>query len=267
MITIEEARDIIGATAYGSDGEKIGKVGQVYLDDTTGQPAWATVNTGLFGMSESFVPLANARAEGDRIEVGYPKDKVKDAPRIEADQHLSEDEEETLYDHYGMGHARTAEVGHEAGMAGHEAGRREPAGYAEPTGRAAPPARETDDAMTRSEEHLKVGKASREAGRARLRKYVVTEHEQVSVPVTHEEVRVEREPITEANREAATSGPEISEDEHEVVLHEERPVVETEVTPVERVRLSTEEVTEQETVSGEVRKERVETDIPDTYER
>lgn len=255
MITIEEARKIIGATAYGSDGEKIGKVGQVYLDDATGQPEWVTVNTGLFGMSESFVPLANARAKGDRVEVDYPKDKVKDAPRIDAEKNLSEDEEETLYRHYGMGHGRTAEVGHEArreaGMTGRKRGRTESTG------------RETDDAMTRSEEHLKVGKESRESGKARLRKYVVTEHEQVSVPVTHEEVRVEREPITEANREAAKSGSPISEDEHEVVLHEERPVVETEATPVERVRLDTEKVTEQETVSGEVRKERVETDMPD----
>ena len=72
-----------------------------------------------------------------------------------------------------------------------------------------------------------------------------------------EEVRVEREPITDANRDEALSGPGISEEEHEVVLHEERPVVEKEAVPVERVRLDTETVTDQETVDGEVRKERV----------
>lgn len=255
MISTEKAREMIGATAYGSDGEKIGKVGQIFLDNSTGQPEWVTVNTGLFGTSESFVPLANARAEGDRVEIGYPKDLVKDAPRIDADQELSEDQETTLYRHYGIPKQRTGTESEEAatrppGAVGHD--------MSGPT---------TDDAMTRSEEHLRVGTEGREAGRARLRKYVVTEQEQVSVPVSREEVRVEREPITEENREAATSGPAISEEEHEVVLHEERPVVEKEATPVERVRLSTEEVTEDETVSGEVRKERVETDIPDEGER
>lgn len=243
---------MIGATAYGSDGEKIGKIGQIFLDTSTGQPEWVTVNTGMFGTSESFVPLANARAEGNRVEIGYPKDVVRNAPRIDADQQLSEDQEATLYSHYGIPEQRS---GHEdesrpAGAVGHDT--------SGPT---------TDDAMTRSEEHLRVGTERREAGRARLRKYVVTEEEQVSVPVSREEVRVEREPVTESNRDAATSGPAISEEEHEVVLHEERPVVEKEATPVERVRLRPEEVSDEETVSGEVRKEHIEASIPDEDER
>ena len=96
-----------------------------------------------------------------------------------------------------------------------------------------------------------------EAGRARLRKYVVTDTEHVQVPVSREEVRVEREPITDANRDAAYSGPDISEDEHEVTLRAERPVVKTEAVPVERVRLDKEKVTDTETVD-EVRKEKVE---------
>jgi uncharacterized protein (TIGR02271 family) len=111
-----------------------------------------------------------------------------------------------------------------------------------------------------SEEQLHVGTERRESGRARLRKYVVTENVTQTVPVQREEVRVEREPITDANADAATSGPSISEEEHEVVLHEERPVVETDTVPVERVRLGTETTTDQETVSDEVRKERVEVD-------
>jgi uncharacterized protein (TIGR02271 family) len=115
-----------------------------------------------------------------------------------------------------------------------------------------------DDAMTRSEERLHVGVERRETGRARLRKYVVTEDVEQTVPLRHEEVRIEREPITEANRGDAVKGPEISEAEYEVTLHAERPVVETEAVPVERVRLTTEEHTEQETVHGRVRKERIE---------
>ncbi len=82
----------------------------------------------------------------------------------------------------------------------------------------------------------------------------------MTVPVRHEEARVEREPITDANRDAAMSGPDITEAEHEVVLHEERPVVETETQPMERVRLTAEERTEQETVHGRVRKERIDTE-------
>jgi uncharacterized protein (TIGR02271 family) len=121
----------------------------------------------------------------------------------------------------------------------------------------------TDDAMTRSEERLNVGTEQREAGRARLRKHVVTEQQTVNVPVSREEVRLEREPITDANVGNATSGPNISEEEHEVILNEEVPVVTKETQPVERVRLSKETVTDTETVSDEVRKEQIDTDAPD----
>jgi uncharacterized protein (TIGR02271 family) len=120
-----------------------------------------------------------------------------------------------------------------------------------------------DGAMTRSEEHLRVGVERHEAGHARLRKYVVTETEQQTVPLRHEEVRIEREPITEANRAQALSGPPISEAEHEVTLHAERPVVETEAVPVERVRMTVEERVEEQTVRGEVRKERIEVELPE----
>jgi uncharacterized protein (TIGR02271 family) len=78
------------------------------------------------------------------------------------------------------------------------------------------------------------------------------------VPVQREEVRVEREPITDANLDAATSGPAISEEEHEITLHEETPVVEKRVVPRERVRLDTDTVTEQRQVGEEVRKEQLE---------
>jgi uncharacterized protein (TIGR02271 family) len=117
--------------------------------------------------------------------------------------------------------------------------------------------------MTRSEEQLRVGTQTREAGRARLRKHVVTEHQQVTVPVSHEEVTLEREPITEANRGDAYDGPAISEEEHEVTLHAERPVVATEAVAVERVKLGTQTVTEQQTVGGQVRKEQIELDNTD----
>jgi uncharacterized protein (TIGR02271 family) len=118
----------------------------------------------------------------------------------------------------------------------------------------------TDNAMTLSEERLNVGTRAEEASRARLRKYVVTENVSETVPVTHEEVRLEREPITDANIGNAMDGPAISEEEHEVTLHAERPVVEKEAVPVERVRLDKQTVSEQTQVSEGVRKERIEVD-------
>src|ERR671912_716338 len=94
----------------------------------------------------------------------------------------------------------------------------------------------------------------------RLRKYVVTEEVQQTVPVRREEVRVEREPITDANVDDALDGPAISEEEHEVVLHEEQPVVEKKAVPKERVRMDKQSVTDEAQVSEEVRKERIEAD-------
>jgi uncharacterized protein (TIGR02271 family) len=112
--------------------------------------------------------------------------------------------------------------------------------------------------MTRSEEELRVGTAQRERGRVRLRKYVTTEQVQQTVPVRREKARLEREPITNANIDAATSGPDISEEEHEVILREEEPVVEKRVVPRERVRLDKDTVTGEERVAEEVRKEQIE---------
>jgi uncharacterized protein (TIGR02271 family) len=119
----------------------------------------------------------------------------------------------------------------------------------------------TDSSMTRSEERLNVGTQTRETSRARLRKYVVTENVTQTIPVSHEEVRLEREPITDDNVGAANAGPAISEEEHEVVLHEERPVVDKEVVATERVRLNTETVTDEATVNEEVQKEEIDTNV------
>jgi len=291
MISENQIDDVQRATVYDNSGDKIGKAGQVYLDDATGTPSWITVNTGLFGTSESFVPLENARFDGtDRVEVAYPKSQVKDAPQVAADGHLEVSEEAELYRYYGLSEGTTTTGGADYGTTtGTTTGT---AGYEGTSGIAGGVDRDrdldrgvdrdrdldrgvdreretvghdtsgptTDQAMTRSEEQLNVGTERVSAGRARLRKYVTTEQQTVTVPVSREEVRVEREPITEANRGDALSGPDISEEEHEVVLTEERPVVNKEAVPVERVRLDKETVTEQEQVSGEVRKEQIDVD-------
>jgi len=255
MIDSNLIEQVIGQSVHGSDGDKLGKVGQVYLDDETGKPEWATVQTGLFGNKESFVPLAQADLTDDGLSVPYAKDQVKDAPSVDVEQgHLSPEEEAQLYRHYGLEYSKRASdsgLPAQVGTGEGEQSRSEGHDTSGPT---------TDQAMTRSEEQLKVGTEQVETGRARLRKHVVTEQQTVTVPVTREEVRVEREPITDANRDQAVAGPDISEEEHEVVLTEERPVVQKEAVPVERVRLGTETVTDQREVSEEVRKEHIETD-------
>jgi uncharacterized protein (TIGR02271 family) len=250
--SIETAQSWQGRTMVDADGDKIGNVDAIYVDDQTGEPEWALVNTGLFGTKSSFVPLAQARDVGDSVQVPYDKQLVKDAPRVDTDQHLSEAEEQELWRHYGLEYdsGYTTDTADRDGDGVYDdvqdsAVGRDTSG---PT---------TDDAMTRSEEELQVGTQTRERGRARLRKYVTTETQQVTVPVQREEVRVEREPITDANVGAATSGPAISEEEHEVTLREEEPVVEKRAVPKERVRLDTETVTEERQVAEEVRKEQI----------
>ena len=246
MLSESQLQDVIGSTAYGSDGDKVGTVGQIYLDDETGQPEWACVNTGLFGTSESFVPLSDASFEGDRLVVRHSKEKVKGAPKISDTGHLDPDEERELYEYYGRsygtGYETTTTV--TTGTAG-------------------------DDAMTRSEERLNVGKERVQTGRARLRKFVAHDTQTVNVPVEREELRLEREPITDANVGDAMSGPEMTEDEVKVTLTEERPVVSKETVPVERVRVGKEVQTDTEAVSADVAREEIEVegDVNDSRSR
>jgi uncharacterized protein (TIGR02271 family) len=242
-----------GRRLVSSDGDKIGTIDEVYLDAQTERPEWLSVKTGMLGSKVSFVPIAQAQEADEAIRVPYDKAQVKDAPSIEPDGELSHEEESDLYRHYGVEY-EGASGGAGNGDGGAASGGTEGHDTSGPT---------TDDAMTRSEEELRVGTERREAGRARLRKYVVTEQVQQTVPVQREEVRVEREPITDGNVDEATDGPAISEEEHEVVLHQEQPVVEKRAVPKERVRLDKDQVTEEAQVSEEVRKEQIETEGAD----
>ena len=242
MLTIDQAKKLKGRTMMGSGNQPLGTIHELYADRSDGDPTFATVQG--TGSGYAFVPLAQAELRGDDVVVPYDAQLVASAPTLAEDTELSPQEEDRLYAHYGLAGAepRTdAGVGTASAGAGHDTS-----------------GPNTDSAMTRSEEELEVGKVQREAGRVRLRKYVVTENVTQTVPVSREEVRVEREPITDANRGAAYDGPAISEEEHEVVLHAEEPVVQKEAVAVERVRLDKDTVTDQETVSEEVRKEQIE---------
>jgi stress response protein YsnF len=259
MITREQIPTVLDHPVYDTGGNKIGDARHVFFDDVTGEPEWVSVSTGLFGTSESFVPIHDATVVEDHLEVPYDKSQVKDAPNVDVDAggHLSEQEEHRLYEHYGIDWDTAWQQTDQRGEAGLARDHTD-----DTTGmqQSADVGVSGDDAMTRSEERMHVGTERREVGRARLRKYVVTEEVQQTVPVRREEVRVEREPITDDNRDAALSGPDITEAEHEVTLHEERPVTETETVPVERVRMTTDERTDEETVRGQVRKEHIDTE-------
>jgi uncharacterized protein (TIGR02271 family) len=247
MHTIDEIKTWRGGTLIAQDGDKIGSIDEVYVDRDTGEPEWLAVKTGLFGGKLTFVPIAEADSTGENVRVPYDKAQVKDAPHVDADGELSEAEEAELYRHYGLEYDESA-----GDLDVDDADRARTGGPGRDTS-----GPNTDEAMTRSEEELRVGTRERESGRARLRKYVVTEEVQQTVPVQREEVRIEREPITDANRDAATTGADLSEEEHEVTLHEEEVVVDKQVVPKERVRLDKDVSTEQREVSEEVRKEQI----------
>lgn len=295
MLNTDQVRQLVGsdATVLGPDGSKIGKVGQIFLDDHTSEPEWVTVKTGFFGSGESFVPLAEAEMAGEELRVPYDKEKVKDAPRVDdSDGHLSEDQEAELFRHYGLDYAAESGLGSEGSddikddaatgtRSGHglghggddvdsevDSGDRRVGG--DPNGPAAVgrdvSGPTTDDAMTRSEERVDIGTERVSAGKARLRKYVVTENVTQTVPVSHEEVRIEREPITDANRDQATQGGELTSEEHEVELSAEQVSVHKETVPVERVRMGKETVTEDQTVDETVRKEQIDAEGAADYD-
>ncbi|ONM50094.1 PRC and DUF2382 domain-containing protein [Nocardia donostiensis] len=242
----QKVEDLIGDAVYDTSGDKIGKVKRVYVDNNSGAPTWAAVSTGLFS-DDSLVPLAGAqlRQNTDELQVRVRKDAVKSAPHLERDGLISQESEEELFVHYGIDPTQAGWDDYGRHAAAPEAGRTGTAAGMTGTAR--------DDAMVRSEERLDVGTQQEPAGKARLRKYVVTEQQSVTVPTTHEEVRVEREPITESS---ATS-PDMGDEEREVTLHEDRVTVNKETVPVEKVGLAVDEVEDEQTVSDNVRKERI----------
>ncbi|MDN5630901.1 PRC and DUF2382 domain-containing protein [Glutamicibacter protophormiae] len=277
-MTTFDVNAILSSTAYGADGDKIGKVEQVFLDDNSGEPTFLTVNTGLFGAKENFVPVKGASQDGDRVVLPYTKDVIKDAPKVDADQHLSPAEEEELYRYYelnyedgrtaGTDRDRNAAAAGTAGVAGTAAAGhdRRDGDVADRDAVAADRDRAAvdqdraavageDASVVRHEERLNVGTQEREAGHARLRKYVVTDHETVDVPVEREEVTVERTPLN--GTEGRVDNGRIGEEEVDVTLHEERPVVEKEAVAVEEVGLNKQTVRETQRVEADVQKEQV----------
>ena len=270
-------------------GEPVGTIEEIYQDQLSGEPEWALVHTGLFGSRSHLVPLTGASPDGEDVRVQVLKVQVDAAPTLEATEELSPHLERRLFAHYGMHYAEpspeTAIAGQARAPIDRTAnGRAVDDGQVVPTAsrpaaaraaapdladQPAPPRPEpgadsrASEAITRSEEELRIGLERRARGRVRLRKYVVTEQVQKTVPVRREVLRVEREPITEPSRQGTLPESRITEEEHEVLLYEEQPIIEKRVVPKERVRLHTEVVEDQREISDELRKEQIETDTRD----
>ncbi|MEO4038421.1 PRC and DUF2382 domain-containing protein [Micrococcaceae bacterium Sec6.3] len=254
------------ASVYATDGDKIGSVGQVYLDDVTNEPTFVTVKTGLFGANETFIPLQQAQTTADGITVPYEKAFVKDAPNVDADGSLTPQEEQRIYEYYSMEYTATEghvedrrDVDTTAGVVGDrdvvdtdrdvvDTDRRE--------------VNDADGVVVR-DEHLNVGTERKASGRVRLRKQSYTTTETVEVPVTREEVVVERVAVDPNSAEARRAD---ADGEVSVTTYEETPVVEKTVE-AEKVSLGKRQIQETETVSEELRHEDVRIDGDTTTDR
>jgi stress response protein YsnF len=282
MLDEREVSASIGSTAYDANGRKIGTVEHFYVDDRTGAPTWVAVTTGLFGTRQSVVPAVDASFADGRLSLPVAVDAVKSAPHLTGD-HLTPADEEELRRHYGAQDGVRAEA--QDGVRGQarddeladyrDTVRRDEAPAAAPAGGSPtveipaeaplPAAAPHDGGMTRSEEQLVVGTERVATTRARLVKYVVTEEVQITVPIRREEIRVEQVPIDAPDLPGETLLTEVPQNgttasgglPDEIVLHTERPVVTVEVVPTERVRLRTQLVEGQETVTEQVQREQV----------
>jgi len=266
--TRERWRDLV---VVDQDAVTVGTITAFYLDRATGLPTWALVHTGWFTDAQTVLPLTHAVESNEEIRLPYPKAFIQQAPPIQAHQELSPDDEVVLSAYYELDDHRGAiadrRLGAESAVPGAAGVSTAPAQPAARPSRAAPesppvPALATQGPVevVRSEEELQVGVRSRRR-RLRLRKYVVTEYLTRAIPVRREEVRLEElpaptepagEPDEQPTVQAAGEQPLL-----EVVLHREEPVIQLRVVPHERVRLFKDVVTEQRTVTEDIRKEQI----------
>ena len=236
-VRLDEMR---GAPVYDIDGDKIGKVEEIYYDQQTRVPEWIGIGTGFFGTKRVLVPVKGAAVQDDGLMVAYSKGQVKDSPDIDEEE-ISQETEAELASYYGLGYSKErSRTGLTEGAPGRAQGQ-------------TPDTRDEDQAVTRSEEELEVGKRPIEAGQARLRKWVETEPVALDVQLEREVARVTREPIDQPVGEH-----DFAEEEVEVPLHAEKPVVQKQAVAKERVGLEKDVQTETETVKDELKKERVE---------
>lgn len=213
---------------WSSDGHELGHVEDFFLDDQTQVPEWIAVGSDFSSRRRVVVPVAEAHVSGDGLHVSYPRQQVEDSPDADSD-HISPETERRLHEHYELGKAGVS----------------------------------AEDELTviRSEERVSVGTEATETGRVRLRKWVETEPVQTQVKAHRESARIEYEPVG-----LPVSGVELGEQEIDIPLLVQEPMLEKQVVAKERVRLSKAVETGHEQVSDEVREERIDVD-EETFER
>jgi sporulation protein YlmC with PRC-barrel domain len=241
---IDTALDWRGRTVVDRDGEKIGKLDDLYLDDETSRPEWAGIATGVFGRRQTLVPLSEARLVDDDVQVPFDQDQVKNAPNVDPDEVLSQEEESRLYQHYGLEYSTSGSVLPQQGQEqAREGGQVQDQTQARAQEQAQEQAQAREQEQEQEQEHeqeqepsdagqrssaLGVGTEVRPRERLRLKKYVVTEHVTRKVPISREEVRLERERVDADAEPDGDEGERITEGEDEVVLREEEPVFDKE---------------------------------------
>ena len=234
QLTMEEITQARGRPVHSADGALVGEVEAIYFDKETDQPEWIGIGTGFIATKRVVVPLEGAELGENGIRVGYTKEQIASAPEVPGDE-FDEATERALYQHYGLTWSE------------------QPTQIAEPVDEeiAEMPTAAEEQALTRSEEELVVGKREVEAGSVRLRKWVETEPVQVDVELQRETVRVVREPIDQ------TVEAQIGEAEIEVPLRAEEAVVTKQTVAKERIALEKDTRQDVETISDEIRKERI----------
>ncbi|MEU7767417.1 DUF2382 domain-containing protein [Nocardia sp. NPDC049190] len=231
---------LIGSAVYDPDGDKIGKVKRVYIDNDSGSPTWVAVSTGLL-REDSLVPLAGARHRRDvgALQVQVEKAAVKSAPHLERDGLISPEAEQQLFDHYKIDPDRPGWYADE--QQPHQAADQHP-----------------DTDMMRSQARLEFGAEQETIGSARMRDHMVSEDETVPVLIAPEHVRNERAPI--ADRAGIAPSGEHGADR---TPHEDRMRVDRESVPVERVRFAVDEAADNRTIPDTVRTQHIGIDEPE----
>lgn len=262
-----QADQLFGDDVCTQDGETIGTVDNVWVDDATDETEFIGVKTGwLFGKTH-VIPTADAQFDGTTITVPYSKDQIEGAPSFDTDAEISPEEEQQVYSYYGLDRSTSASpTGLTSGDSSTGSGFTPPSGsgFSGTTDTSSNTGSSGDEAdIALSQEQLNVGKRQVQAGDVQLRKVVRTEHQEVPVELRREDIEIERVPASEMST-SGTTGQAFEEQTIDVPLMEEEPVVEKEARVTGGVRVTKDVETQTQTVGGDVRSEDVEIDGENT---
>jgi uncharacterized protein (TIGR02271 family) len=267
-----------GYEVYDQSGSKIGKVDDLFVDESD-QPEYVGVKTGFLGTSSTLIPweaVSSTDDEGRAITVATDKETAKNGPAFDDDREITPEFESEVYSHYGLSRSSGSEssgsygsyysddtdagtVGPGMSMGDTESGEfREHALTDEGINQSRGDDLEDEDELRvqRTEEELRAGTREREAGSVSVRKRVRTDRERLEVPTRHEEVSVERVPVSEGTASEA----QIGEDEVRVPVTEEEVVVEKRPVAKEEVRIRKDVVEDTEVIEEDVRREEIDID-------